>query len=47
MLAETAVGSVIITVSVSVHLLSSSTVTVYVPAASPVAVAPVAALLHA
>ena len=47
MLADTAVGSVIVTVSVSVQLLSSSTVTVYVPAASPVMVALLEPVLQA
>jgi len=40
-------GWVITTVAVPVHALASVAVTVYVPAASPVAVAPVALLLQA
>ena len=38
--AKTAVGSVTVTVAVSVQLLSSSAVTVYVPAANPVTIPP-------
>ena len=46
-LATTAVGSVIVVLAVVVQLFASVTVTVYVPAISPLAVAVVAALLHA
>jgi hypothetical protein len=46
MLAVTAVGWVIVTLVVAVHALASVAVTVYVPAASEEAVAPVALLLH-
>ena len=45
-LATTAVGSVMVTLDVLVHEFASDTVTVYVPAISPLAVAVVAALLH-
>ena len=45
--ATTAAGSSIVTLSVSVHPLASVAVTVYVPAASPVMVAPVPLLLQA
>ena len=40
------VGSVIVVVAINVQLFASVTVAVYVPAASPLAVAVVAALLH-
>jgi hypothetical protein len=43
---EAAVGWVIVTVAVDVHPFASVAVTVYDPAAKPVAVAPVAELLH-
>ena len=46
-LATNAVGSVIVVLDVVVQLFASVTVTVYVPATSPLAVADVAALLHA
>ena len=42
-----AVGSVMVTLDVVVQELASDTVTVYVPAATPVMLAVVAALLHA
>ena len=45
--ADNAVGSVTVALDVVVHPLASVTVTVYVPATSPLAVAVVAALLHA
>ena len=45
--ADTAVGCVIVTVADAVHPLASVAVTVYAPAANPVAVAPVAPLLQA
>jgi len=46
-LATTAVGSVIVVLDVVVQLFASVTVKVYVPDTSPLAVAVVAALLHA
>jgi hypothetical protein len=46
-LATNAVGSVIVVLDVVVQLFASVTVTVYVPATRPLAVADVAALLHA
>ncbi len=45
-LATTAVGSVIVTLDVLVHKFASDTVTVYVPADTPVILAVVAELLH-
>ena len=45
-LATKAVGSVIIMLAVVVQLFASEIVTVYVPAATPVMLAVVAALLH-
>jgi len=46
-LAINAEGSVMVTLDVLVHEFASDTVTVYVPATNPLAVAVVAALLHA
>ncbi len=46
-LATTAVGSVIVTLDVLVHKFASDTVTVYVPADTPVILAVVAEVLHA
>ena len=45
-LATKAVGSVMVTLDVFVHEFASVMVTVYVPAATPVMLAVVAALLH-
>ena len=45
-LATTAVGSVIVVLDVVVQLFASDTVTVYVPATTPVIFAVVAELLH-